>query len=117
MYKEALESFQKDIDIGGPYVLLRAFQAHAYGHSGNIVKARAILAELQELAQHEYVSPAHIAMVYDGLPERDLEMEALQKAYEKRDTFLVHINDGYFYDSLRSDPRFRELEHKIGVLQ
>jgi serine/threonine protein kinase/TolB-like protein len=117
MYKEALESFQKDIDIGGPYVLLRAFQAHAYGHSGNIVKARAILAELQELAQHEYVSPAHIAMVYDGLPERDLEMEALQKAYEKRDTFLVHINDGYFYDSLRSDPRFRELERKIGVLQ
>jgi hypothetical protein len=56
-------------------------------------------------------------MVYDGLGDSDAEMEALQKAYAKRDTFLMHINDAYFYDRVRSDRRFQNLEHKIGVLQ
>ena len=117
MYKEAVASFQKGIDLGGPYALLRAFEAHAYGHSGDKTKAREILVELQDLARHNHVSLAHLAMVYDGLREKDLEIKALQQAYENRDPFLIYISDGYFYDSLHSDPRFHDLERKVGVRQ
>jgi tetratricopeptide (TPR) repeat protein len=117
MYKEAVQSFQKGIDVGGPYALLRAFEAHAYGHSGDKAKAREILVELKDLARHSYISLAHLATVYDGLGERDLEIETLEQAYENRDPFLIYISDAYFYDGLRSDPRFQDLERKIGVRQ
>ena len=117
MYKEAVASFQKGIDLGGPHTLLRAFEAHAYGHSGDTTKAREILVELQGLARHSHVSLTHLAMVYDGLGEKDLEMEALQQAYENRDPFLIYISDSYFYDSLHSDLRFHDLERKVGVRQ
>jgi eukaryotic-like serine/threonine-protein kinase len=117
MYKEAVQSFQKGIDVGGPYALLRAFEAHAYGHSGDKAKAREILVELQDLDRHNYVAQTHLAMVYDGLGERDLEFEALQQAYQNHDTFLIYIRDAYFFDSLRSEPRFQDLERKIGVRQ
>jgi len=117
MYKEAVDSFQKGIDLGAPYALLRAFEGHAYGHSGDKAKAREILVELQDLAKHQYMSLSHLAMVYDGLGENDLAIEALQKAYETHDTFLIHVRDTYFFDDLRSDPRFQDLEHKVGVRQ
>ena len=117
MYREALQSFQKGIDMGGPYILLRAFEAHAYGHSGDKAKARRILAEIQDAARHNYVSRAHLAMVYDGLGEKDLEIEALQQAYGDRDPFMIFIGAGYFYDVLHTDSRFQELERKIGVRQ
>ncbi len=117
MYKEAVQSFQKGIDVGGAYALLRAFEAHAYGHSGEKTKAREILVELQDLARHSYVASAQLAIVYDGLREKDLEIEALQQAYENRDPFLIYISDAYFYDSLHSDPRFLDLERKVGVRQ
>src|SRR4030095_11339429 len=89
MYREALQSFQKGINMGGAYVLLRAFEAHAYGHSGDKARAREILVELENNARHNYVSPIHMAMVYDGLGEKDIEIEALQQAYESRDPFLI----------------------------
>ena len=117
MYREALQSFQKGIDMGGAYVLLRAFEAHAYGHSGDKAKARGILAEIQDAARHNYVSRGHLAMVYDGLGEKDLEIEALQQAHGDRDPFMIFIGAGYFYDGLHTDPRFRELERKVGVRQ
>jgi serine/threonine protein kinase/TolB-like protein/Flp pilus assembly protein TadD len=117
MYKEAVDSFQKGIDLGAPYALLRAFEGHAYGHSGDKAKAREILVELQDLAKHQYISLSHLAMVYDGLGENDLAIEALQKAYETHDTFLIHVRDTYFFDDLRSDPRFQDLERKVGVRQ
>ena len=117
MYKEAVDSFQKGIDLGGPYAILRAFEGHAYGHSGDKAKAREILVELQDLAKHQYISLSHLAMVYDGLGEKDLEIDALQQAYENHDSFLMHVRDAYFFDSVRTDPRFQEIERKIGVRQ
>jgi serine/threonine protein kinase/TolB-like protein len=117
MYKEAVDSFQKGIDSGGPYALLRAFEAHAYGRSGDKTRAREILVELQDLARHHYGSLAHLAMVYDGLGEKDLEIEALQQAYENRDPFLIYMAYAFLYDSVHSDPRFQDLERKVGVRQ
>ena len=78
---------------------------------------REILLELQDLAKHQYISLSHLAMVSDGLGENDLAIEALQKAYETHDTFLIHVRDTYFFDDLRSDPRFQDLERKVGVRQ
>ena len=117
MYKEAVASFQKGIDVGGPYALLKAFEAHAYGRSGDKTHAREILVELQDMARHNYVSLGHLAMVYDGLGHKDLEIEALQQAFENRDPFLIYISWVYVYDSLHPDRRFQDLERKIGVRQ
>jgi serine/threonine-protein kinase len=50
-----------------------------------------------------------------GLGEKDQAIEWLQKAYEERSSFLVSINVSPAYDSLRSDPRFKELLKKMGL--
>ena len=116
MYQEAVASFQKAIDLGAPYALLRALEAHVYGHSGDPAKAQAILAELRDLGRRSYVSQAHLAIIYDSLGDQNRGVESLLRAYEYHDPFLIYVKDAYFYDRLRADPGFQDLERKVGLL-
>ena len=55
------------------------------------------------------------AIVYDGLEEKDLALEALRKAYENRETNLVFLRSWPHFDFIRDDPRFQEIERLVGL--
>jgi hypothetical protein len=52
--------------------------------TGETPKARAIVSELEERAQHTFVSPYHLAYVYTGLGEMDRAMDLLERAVADR---------------------------------
>ena len=58
-----------------------------------------------------------IAEIYAYLGQRDEAMKWLEKAYEARSGSLMWINmdDGDGWKNLRSDPRFQDLLHRIGL--
>jgi serine/threonine-protein kinase len=52
--------------------------------------------------------------VHIGLGDLDEALDWLEKAYEERDTYMVHLNIDPTFDCLRSHPRFIALLKKVG---
>lgn len=111
----AIEAYEKGIVLGGPVAFYRAFTGHVYGKSGEDLKARDILQELKELSKTTYVPQWYSAIIYDGLGERDLAIEALEGAWQSRETMLVFLKVCPQFDHIRDDPRFQEIERRVGL--
>jgi serine/threonine-protein kinase len=115
MYGQAVVEYQRCLDLGGG-LLFKAFMGHAYAGAGDTKRAEAILRELQASSQGTYVPAFDLAIVYEGLGQKQLAIEALQKAYDERDTLMVILKVAPFFDKLRDDSRFQDLERRVGVL-
>ena len=116
-YKDAIEELQQGISASGGITVMTGALGHTYAVSGNRDKALTVLNELKELSKRRYVSPYSIAIVYIGLGEKDQAFEWLQKAYEDRSVWLIHLHlkvDPRL-DSLRRDARFKALLKKMGL--
>jgi len=87
-----------------------------YGKCGEIEIARRILSKIEELEQHTFVDPFHLAGIYYGLRNYDKMFEMLNKAYDIRSGQLIYLKtlSGTFYKDFSSDPRYIELLEKIG---
>ena len=94
-----------------------AILGEAFALSGDKPRARQILAELQDRAKREYVSPLYQAIVYAGLGEKDAAFSEVQAAFEERSTDMLGLKTGALYDPLRSDPRFDDLLKRMGMAQ
>jgi hypothetical protein len=54
------------------------------------------------------------ALVYAGLGDKDLAQEWLERAYQERSTWMVHLKVDPRLDPLRSDRRFHDLMARVG---
>ena len=86
-----------------------SLHGYALAVSGNRDEARAVLDELNRSSAERYVPPYNIAMIYNGLGEKDETFVWLEKAYEERDVRLTFIKVDPKWDKFRSDPRFADL--------
>ena len=85
----------------------------AYGRAGRRGEALALARELTALSRKRYIPSIYGAMIYMGLGESAQAMAFLEKAYADRSSWMVLLNTEPEFDSLRSDPRFRDLLHRI----
>jgi TolB-like protein/Tfp pilus assembly protein PilF len=115
MYPQALDSFSQGRKLSGDHPAMIALHGHALAISGDAAGARKAIADLQHLAQSRYVSSLYFAMVYLGLGDKSTALDWLDRAYRERTDRLVYLGAEPMADPLRSDPRFTQLLHKIGV--
>jgi tetratricopeptide (TPR) repeat protein len=115
MFAEALEEYGRATALSGGSPLTLAAQAHTYALTGESVRARGLLEELQQLAEERYVSPYYIAAVHTALGERDEAFSWLDLAYENRSEGMVWLKVDPTLDSLRSSPRFTDLMRGVGL--
>ncbi len=85
--------------------------------SGRRDEAQAVLNELKNLSTQKYVPSHNIAMIYQGLNEKDEMFVWLEKAYEERGVHLSYLKVDPLWDQSRSDPRFQDLLRRIGLPQ
>ena len=64
-----------------------------------------------------YSSAYRIATLYAELGDKDQAFRWLNVAYQERDLKLLGLKTDFSLDPLRSDPRFAELERKVGLPQ
>ena len=107
-FKKAVESAQGDSFFLAPL-------GHAYALSGNRREAEKVLQTLSDRAKKSYVSPFDVALIYTALGEKDTAFNWLDKAVAERSTFLVYSKWEPRLDSLRSDPRFKQILKQIGL--
>ncbi len=112
-YSQAIAQLQKATSISSNSPLMLAGLGHAYGVAKRASEARVLLNQLMEQSKKQYVAPFYIALVYAGLGENDNAIQWLEKAYEDHSNGLVFIKVDPQLDTLRSNPRFKELQTKM----
>lgn len=82
---------------------------------GKISEANGILDKLNELSKLRHVDSFLRAMTYVGLRDVERAFEWLEKSYQERSHWLVFLAVDPKLDLLRSEPRYEELVHLIGL--
>ena len=113
MYSEAVTELEKAVRLSGGSPTCIANLARAYAASGKRGEAIRLLSGLQKRSNPTYSYGSEIATIYASLGDRDQAMNWLEKAYEERFNPGVLLRPGF--DPLRSDPRFEDLVHRIGL--
>jgi hypothetical protein len=65
--------------------------------------------------KEQYVSPFYVALVLTGLRESEKALDWLDKGYQDRSNPLIFLKVDPELDPLRSDPRFQDLQRRIGL--
>jgi TolB-like protein len=115
MYVKAIEIFQKGMNLAERHPQLVAALGHTYALSGERDKANKSLAELREMSKRRYISPYLFAVVYVGLGDKEQVFAWLDKAYQDRSASLIWLKVEPQFDSLRDDPRYKDLLRRIGL--
>jgi tetratricopeptide (TPR) repeat protein len=114
--EEGLREMERCVELSEGSVLAKSYLAYAYGLAGRAVEARSLISELEQASASQYVSPFNLAIAYSGLKDREMTIYWLQKAYEQRTSTMNIIKIDRGFDFLRSDPRFLDIQKKIGLL-
>jgi TolB-like protein/DNA-binding winged helix-turn-helix (wHTH) protein len=115
MWPQAISEYQKAVELSHNSPPALASLGHAYGVSGNLNEARKVLASLQQMSKRRYVSAFDMAVVFAGIGDSDNTFQWLEKAYAGRESQMAFLNVTRRLDSVRSDPRFADLLHRMGL--
>jgi TolB-like protein/DNA-binding winged helix-turn-helix (wHTH) protein/Flp pilus assembly protein TadD len=113
MYEQAVVELQKAVQLSKGSPTCIANLARAYALSGRRSEALTLLDRLKTSSTPGFSHASEIAAIYVSLGDKDEAMNWLEKGYAERFNPGVLIRPGF--DPLRSDPRFRDLVHRIGL--
>jgi tetratricopeptide (TPR) repeat protein len=113
IFDQAIPAYRKALELSGNASSMVGWLGLSLALAGEEAEARALLARLQQRATQSYVPPTSVAWIYLGLGEINSAFEWLDRAVEDRDQFIMPIKSYWFFDSIRSDPRFAALLRKM----
>ena len=111
-HKEAVAEREKVLSLSGSPELAASIEED-FSKSGYRGVLQSWLDGLTEISKHGYVSSFNIAETYLRMGEKDKAFNWLEKAYEERDSDLVSAGVEPIFDSVRSDPRYRDLLRRL----
>jgi TolB-like protein/DNA-binding winged helix-turn-helix (wHTH) protein/Tfp pilus assembly protein PilF len=114
MYEEALAEARKFFAVLGYHEVEEALgQGHA---AGSYTRAMHMGAEaLAARSRRTYVPAVRVARLYAHAGDKEEALRWLQKAYEQRETPLMHLGVAWDWDLLRTDPRFQDLLRRMNI--
>ena len=90
--------------------------AYAYSHSGYPGWLREKLKQLNQDSHGNAMTFEH-AELYAAMGNTDMAMQYLDQGYREHTEPLLRLQLNPAYDDMRTDPRFQELIHRIGLPQ
>jgi serine/threonine-protein kinase len=120
-YDNAINDLKKAVLLGGRQVVLADLGA-AYGLAGRNDEAKAILGQLLEMRQREYVPAICMARIYSRIGEDDQAIDWLEKAFAERNGEMVFLRgeiegaaQGDALKKIGSNPRVIDLLEKMDL--
>ncbi len=115
-YDEALAEASTFFSVLGDYEVEDALKR---GHQqGGYPRAMCLGAEvLAERCKRCHVPSIRVARLYAHASKNDQAMEWLQRAFEQRESPLMHLAVAWDWDALRDDSRFRDLLRRVGIAE
>jgi len=103
----------RSLSAGGPAatgVLIRA-----YAHAGRRSDALRLLAELKQRRKSGYIPAGAFVNAYLGLGDNEQAFYWLEQACREQSNILQFVKTHPYFDPIRSDPRFADLIHRVGL--
>jgi serine/threonine protein kinase/tetratricopeptide (TPR) repeat protein len=114
-YGEALAELQKAVELSGGGGVQLGSLGYCLAVTGRSAEALEIAETLKAGSKEHYSPPAAVALVYSGLGEKDEAFSWLERANEERDPWATGLKVEPMFDPLRTDPRFLDLLHRVGL--
>lgn len=90
--------------------------AWVYAVAGNKAEAQKILQTFEQFSAESHADPYMIASVYYAFGDTDKCFELLEKAYQQRSPMMIGISHDIMWTGpIRSDARYLELVHRLGL--
>jgi len=114
MEKETVSEWEQEAMLGGATSQAEAMKI-AYMHGGyrSALKARLKYNQHRRSAG-SYVSFSDFAWTYAALGDKDLALQALEKAFAEREP-MAWLNVDPQWDPIRAEPRFQDLVRRAGL--
>jgi len=114
-WQQAIAELQRAASVSHDSPPMLGALGHVYAVAGKRAEAERILGQLMEKSRKRYVSPFYVAIIYTGLGENEKAMDWLEKAYLDRSNAVLFLKVDPELDSLRSNPRFQALLHRLAL--
>lgn len=115
-FEIAVNKFAYAVEHSGRMPPTLAMLAYAYAKSGDETNSLAILEELMGLRENPdrgYAPAFLIAYIYEGLGRTGAALDWLEHAVEERDGWLIYLNSFPRFESLRGEPRFKDILQRL----
>jgi TolB-like protein/Tfp pilus assembly protein PilF len=111
---EAIANLETAVELSKRASVALMDLGYGYAVTGKRAEAIAIAKELEEKYAKKETSARNVAAVYAGLGENDKAFEWLEKDFQTRDDLLV-IRWQIPYETLRADPRYKDLRKRMNL--
>jgi hypothetical protein len=91
-----------------------SLRGYLLARSGEVERAREVLAALEAISRERYLPPYSMALVHAGLGDADAALLWLERAIEARDVHLIFLAVDPKWEGLRRDARFGTLVERCG---
>jgi TolB-like protein/Tfp pilus assembly protein PilF len=109
MFTEAIAELETAVRLSGESTIALAMLGHGLASAGRKYEAMDILDKLKEKSSSQYVPSYWIAVIYNGLKDKEQVVTWMRRAFEERSSWLVWSNVEPRFAWLRDDPNFAAL--------
>ena len=114
-YDQAIADYGAMVTVSGNDTPRLTSLGCAYALAGKKSQAQKVVSQLNEASKTHYVPPYFLGLVHAALGDKEEAFSWLERAYEQHDLYLVRLKVEPMMDSLRSDPRFEKLLHRMNL--
>jgi TolB-like protein/Tfp pilus assembly protein PilF len=115
-YDEALAEAQKSVQLSNRSNASLAFLGHVNARLGRRSEFETVVKELRDRHSNKSADARDLAIAYAGL-DKEQAFSWMEKAFADHSVFLVFMKLEPLLEPLHSDPRWSDLERRVGVSQ
>ena len=112
-HEEAIAHGRTAVELSGRHAWALAEYGLALVLCGERESATNVYDELVVRSRSEHGAPVHVAGPCAALGKTDEAFQFLERAYETRSSWCIHLRSAPLVDPLRADPRFQALLHRM----
>lgn len=112
-HDDAVRSFTRAIELGGRTSRMLAYLGHTLGLAGRTAESRALLEEVEQRAEEDYVPPYFRAVILAGLGAWSQAMASLEQALDRRDTMIRDLAVDTPWWRFREEPAYQALLRRM----
>ena len=112
-FEDALTAVRRTIELSGDSLFLTITYVQTLAAAGRRAETEKLLQRIFEQGERQYLSYYQIALIYIYLDEKENALDALERAFEDREGWLIWLRIEPALDKLRREPRFVNLRKKI----
>jgi TolB-like protein/DNA-binding winged helix-turn-helix (wHTH) protein len=114
-YKESVEMWERNLSVLGWHDFVRVLKRANAQRGPRRALEEWMRAGEEYSKSHDDLPVFVMAFTYTSLGDKDRAFAWLSKAVEQRNWCIVYLKTDTVWDPLRSDPRFMELLHRVGL--